>query len=116
MKTPRPGGYKGRKMEKMKMKIEIEKHHENYNYIGIRVQEEPFELGPIDHNSHVWIDGEDTGEELPGISAINAEKWQENKTHYYGDHIAIIGSNSITYGEDVDEIVMEDAEVLEVLS
>lgn len=34
--------------------------YREYEYIGIRVQEVPFELGEMSHLSHVWDDGDDT--------------------------------------------------------
>ena len=36
----------------------------DYEYIGVRVQDVPFTLGPINHNSHRWDNGDDTGEDL----------------------------------------------------
>lgn len=33
----------------------------DYEIVGIRVQEVPFSLGEMDHCSHIWDDGEDTG-------------------------------------------------------
>lgn len=85
---------------------------DRYDYIGIRTQEQPFELGRIDHLSKVWVDGEETDEELNGISVtgINsrAVEWHMDGT-YYGDHVAIICGNRAEYGEDEGEIVIEDA-------
>lgn len=90
-----------------------------FESIGIRFQEEEFELGPIDHCSHVWVDGEDTGEELDGISAINYKtaKWatEQASGYYHCKHIAILGSNDAHSGEDVAEIVMKNAEVLYIV-
>lgn len=40
-----------------------------YGIVAIRTQEESFDLGCINHVSHVWDDGDDTGIELDGISA-----------------------------------------------
>ena len=84
-----------------------------YDYIGVRVQETPFELGPIDHLSHVWVDNEDTGEELPGICATRINSLGEN--YYYGDHAAIICGYSAEYGQDVGEIIIADAIVAAVI-
>ena len=80
-----------------------------YGYIGIRVQEEPFELGEIDHLSHTWEDGDDTGAELDGICAtdINCKQF----TEYFGDHVALICGDKATFGEDVGELIIEDAVV-----
>lgn len=84
-----------------------------YDYIGVRVQDTPFELGPIEHLSHVWVDNEDTGEELHGICATRIDRLGAN--YYYGDHVAIICGYSAEYGEDVGEIIIEDAVVAAVI-
>lgn len=39
----------------------------DYEFVGVRVQEQDFELGTIEHLSHVWDNGDDTGVELDGI-------------------------------------------------
>lgn len=44
---------------------------DSYEKYGIRIQEQGFELGTVDHNSKVWVDGEETEDELDGICAIN---------------------------------------------
>lgn len=84
-----------------------------YGYIGVRVQDVPFELGPVEHLSHVWVDNEDTGEELSGICATRVDQIGAN--YYYGDHVAIICGDSAEYGEDVGEIIIEDAVVAAVI-
>ena len=91
---------------------ELELDYE-YDYIGVRVQDTPFEIGPIEHLSHVWVDNEDTGEELPGICATRIDKLNAN--YYYGGHAAIICGYSAEYGEDVGEIIIEDAVVAAVI-
>lgn len=89
----------------------------NYDYerVGLRVQEEPFELGAMSHCSHVWDDGEDTGVELPGVCVLDS-KYAQLFGSYYGDHVAIVAGNSYEYGEDVGEIILKDAVVVEILS
>lgn len=89
----------------------------DYAKIGIRVQEVPFELGCMDHVSHIWIDGDDTGEELDGVCAqdINAIGTFANGC-YFGDHVAVIAGNTYTYGQDEGEVIIEDAEVVEILA
>ena len=42
----------------------------DYEAVGVRVQDVPFAPGPMAHRSHVWDNGDDTGEELPGVSAM----------------------------------------------
>lgn len=80
-----------------------------YGYIGIRVQEEPFELGEMDHFSHIWDNGDDTGIELNGVCATDINSTMAPE--YYGDHIAIICGNCAEFGEDVGEIIIRDAVV-----
>ena len=41
----------------------------DYEAVGVRVQDVPFATGPMFHRSHIWDDGDDTGMELPGVSA-----------------------------------------------
>lgn len=90
--------------------------YREYEYIGIRVQDEtPFELGNLDHVSHVWVDGEDTGEELGGACVIRGDRAELAKS-YFGDYVAIIGGNSAEYGEDDGELIISDPVVLEVLA
>lgn len=86
----------------------------DYGCVGVRVQEEPFELGEIDHISHIWDNGDDTGEELDGICATNSNAL-EYAPEYFGDHIAIIAGNNISYGEDAGEIIIKDAVVVAII-
>ncbi len=89
--------------------------YREYEYIGVRVQEQEFELGEMDHVSHVWDNGDDTGEELNGVCALKADAL-ELAEMYFGEHAAIIAGNSIEYGEDVGEIIISDAVVIEILA
>lgn len=100
-----------------KAKEVAENYFWDYEKIGIRVQEEPFELGRISHCSHIWDDGEDTGEELDGICAQDVNQFgTPYQLEYFGYHVAVLGCNAYTYGQDSGEIVMEDAEVLAILA
>ena len=94
--------------------------YEEYELIGIRIQDVPFELGEMSHVSHIWDDGRDTGEELDGICAINImdkyNNWTERINHYLGEHMAIICGNIGYSGEDLGEIVIEDPIVIEIIS
>lgn len=90
--------------------------YRDYEYIGIRVQDGvPFDLGEMSHISHIWDDGDDTGEELPGVCVIDGRK-AEYSVLYSGDHVAIIGGNHAEYGEDPGEIIISDPVVLAVLA
>lgn len=98
------------------MKI-AEEYNMNYEKIGIRFQDEDFELGPIDHVSNVWVDGEDTGEEMDGISVFDVAALDRASTEPYEwfDHIAVIGGNDYVYGEDAGELVISDPVVLSII-
>ncbi len=92
-----------------------EAYRYDYEAIGIRVQNKAFSLGEIEHVSHVWEDGEDTGEELDGICCISLNLLNRIACDYPGEHIAIIGGSLESYGEDEGEIIISEAEVLEVI-
>lgn len=102
-------------IENIMNRIEEIKENSEYEYIGVRVQENEFTEGESLDNSFVWVDGEMTGEELDGTCAVKLEDAQLANS-YFGDHIAIIGSNSMEYGQDLGEIILRDAEVMEVLA
>ena len=87
----------------------------DYGYIGIRVSDNEFTKGEILDNSFVWVDGEVTDEELDGTCAIML-KDAKLANAYNGSHVAIIGSDSMEYGQDLGEIILRDAEVLEVIA
>lgn len=84
-----------------------------YEYVGFRVQEQEFELGKIDHVSHVWYDGEDTGVELDGICVCDIDDLGASR--YYGEHAAIICGYYAEWGEDPGERVIRDAEVVKII-
>ena len=84
-----------------------------YEFVGVRVQEQGFELGAIEHLSHVWYNGDDTGVELDGVCACKLDRLGVNR--YYGDHAAIICGNDAEYGEDDGEIIIRDAVVAKIL-
>ena len=85
----------------------------DYEFVGVRVQEQEFEIGTIEHLSHVWDNGDDTGVELDGICVCKLDRLGVNQ--YFGDHVAIICGNEAEYGEDDGEIIIRDAEVVKVI-
>ena len=91
------------------------KENAEYEYIGVRVQENKFTEGEVLDPSFVWVDGEMTDEELNGACAVRLED-ANLANGYFGDHVAIIGSNSMEYGQDLGEIILRDAEVMEVIA
>lgn len=102
-------------IENIMNRINEIKENAEYEYIGVRVQENEFKEGEILDNSFVWVDGEMTDEELDGTCAVKLEDAQL-ANGYFGNHVAIIGSDSMEYGQDLGEIILRDAEVLEVLA
>ena len=95
-----------------------------YEVYAIRTQEQPFELGEMSHSSHEWADGEDTGEELDGVSAtvasapqirMHASDYDTSMGYYYGEHVAIIAGTSYEYGSDEGEVVISDPVVLTII-
>ena len=106
--------------EKILEAIEAAKAEYGWANVGIRIQEDiPFTLGPIDHVSNVWADGEDTGEELPGICTLSAENMQQLCKYaacYFGNHVAILAGDIAGCGEDPGELILANAEVVEVLA
>lgn len=90
----------------------------DYEAVGVRVQDVPFAPGPMSHRSHVWDNGDDTGVELSGVSAMRWDSINEAQRygHYYGDYVAVIAGDSWDYGEDAGEIVIHDPVVIEILA
>lgn len=88
----------------------------DYGKFGVRVQDVPFEMGEIDHVSHVWIDGEETEEELAGICAQDVETLDSCKNEYFGDHVAVVAGNDYEYGEDAGELIIRDPVVVAILA
>lgn len=92
-----------------------------YEVVAIRVQEPPFSLGEINHVSHVWVDGEETEEELNGICGICSEYAEKVfgspfSGGYFGDHAAIIAGNHYELGEDFGEVIISDPVVVEIIA
>ena len=89
-----------------------------YAYIGIRIQDESYGLHvgqTVEHNSHVWIDGDETDTELDGVCAISTAVINFVDTMYFGDTVIVLGSDAAEYGEDLGEIIMKDAVVLDII-
>jgi len=91
-----------------------------YEYIGLRTQDTPFELGSLDHTSSVWIDGTETDELLDGVCVTDLQSQHTpsylSKMVYYGKYTAIIGGNRATRGEDLGELIISDPVVLVILN
>ena len=88
----------------------------DFECIGIRVQDGiPFELGNLDHTSKVWDNGEETNIDLDGVCIIGINDI-ENIKAYYGDHAAVVVGDTCEYGEDQGELVIKNAQVIEILA
>lgn len=99
-------------------RIDIDDLTDAYGFIGIRVQEETYGLtvgDTVAHNSKVWVDGDETDEELDGVSAMNINALDAVQGYYFGACVLILGSNYAGYGEDAGEIIMRDAKVLAII-
>ncbi len=99
-------------------KIDIDALADAYEYIGIRVQEEDYGLSVGDtvyHCSKVWVDGEETDEELDGVCAMSIKQLNLVEGFYFGKCVLVLGSNYAGYGVDPGEIVMRDARVLAII-
>lgn len=110
-----------------------------YDYIGIRADSRDYQIGEVMDNSHQlfqdpqYVDFECTellypyisegtyagfydGGELDGTCALevsesNIEEMLE-RVMPYGNKYYLIGGNSMEYGNDDDEIIINDAEVI----
>lgn len=93
-----------------------------YDTVGIRTQDVPFEIGDIDHVSKVWDDGDETGEELDGLCVTDVFA-NEIKMHlglddfgsYMGEHTAIVCGDLVEYGVDPGEKIIKNAVVVKII-
>lgn len=113
-----------------------------YACIGIRADDRDYQIGEVMDNSHqlfqdpqytdfecvellypyisegpyagFYDGGELDGTCALGVSENNIEEMIE-AVKSYGEKIYLIGGNSMEYGNDVDEIIIRDAEVIAVL-
>ena len=100
-------------------------------HIGIRFSDEEYKIGDDVENSHNWVDGDWTDEELDGTSTVNvAEPWsydsldelketaitRMNKAGRYPyDYAYLVAGTSSDYGEDTNESIIRNAEVVGIL-
>lgn len=87
----------------------------DYEKFSIRVQDVPFKLGSMEHVSHIWVDGEDSGNELDGICSQDVESLEKYPHEYFGEYAAIVAGNEYSYGEDAGEIIIRDPVVVKIL-
>lgn len=106
--------------------------NEDYEVYGIRADNDIiYTVGDTCHNSHEWFqdyqEGTDfeynedmgcwDGGELPGTCALkvdinNIAATLEESRRHYGKHITLIAGYSYKVGNDMGEVIIEDAIVL----
>ena len=89
----------------------------DYEMFAIRIQETPFQLGELDHVSHEWIDGEDTGDELDGVCCTEIDSYKHSSSfgEYFGEYAAVIAGNYYSWGEDAGEVIIRNPVVVAIL-
>lgn len=96
----------------------------DYTYYGIRVDVDvDYSVGDYTSDSRIWIDGESTEEMLNGTSCVGLRYADETDVtkaikiaeNYAGNRIYLIGSDSMEYGEDEGEYILENAVVVAIL-
>jgi hypothetical protein len=92
-----------------------------FDNIGIRIQEKVYrgeKVGKIArHVSRNWDDGKMLKSQVNGICAIDISqaKYIGEFGGYDGNVVIVLGSNSCSSGEDIAEIIMREAVILEVI-
>lgn len=95
-----------------------------YEYYGVRAHRGEATVGAGLGNSRVWIDGDCTDDELPGISTlkVTAESVESmidalgSRGYLFGDAtIVLVGGYAGQWGEDADEYIIRDNVCLGVL-
>jgi hypothetical protein len=81
--------------------------------LAVRVHHKDTEVGAILEPSFVWVNGEETEEELNGTCGIDID--MKAGCDYMGDCLVVIGGYSKEWGEDAGETIIENAEVLAIL-
>ena len=98
----------------------------DYDKVALRIMDTDYDgydlqVGEIAPASWRWEDGDHTNDELNGTSAIDLDwLWtRKDGDHYFGAYsgrrVWILGSYYAEGGEDAGEIVMRDAEILQII-
>lgn len=94
---------------------EIIKEWPSGDEVGYRIVQRAYQIGERPRRSRVYEDGELTGEELLGVSAIDSRLSLDFiagiAPQYPGDWIVLLEGLFIAYGEDDGEVILDDAEV-----
>ena len=93
-----------------------------FQHVGIRIVDSDYddydaEVGSILGPSRCWVDNEWTADFLSGTSCIGLESAVQPVTYagYSGRRVLVIGGDYAEGGEDAGELVIRDAEVLDVI-
>lgn len=93
-----------------------------YGYYGIRVDYDvAYNVGDHTATSRDWEDNEPTDNYLGGTCCVgiayvdDIDRAIQIANTYYGDHVYLIGGDSMEYGEDDGEYIIKDAVVVAVL-
>jgi hypothetical protein len=92
-----------------------------HRYYGLRVTEDPLEIGKAAPASRHWVDGNPTDEMLDGPSVYEIRREEDIDRalaaagfstghrpaagYYYGPHVSLIGSDKAQAGEDAGEMI-----------
>jgi len=98
----------------------IDEAKRHYEFVGLRTVEDGHD--PLEE-SKVWIDGEITEDGVGGVCATDVDEFTAYAQHnmaeknyrvgfYFGENTYIVAGNKSSYGDDLGEIVIEDAIVI----
>ena len=103
-------------------KIEDAMDRGGFGYYGIRIDDDAvYNVGDRTATSHDWEDTEPEDDYLNGTCCVgisyveDIDKAIKIANTYYGDHVCLIGGDSMEYGEDEGEYIIKDAVVVAVL-
>lgn len=77
-----------------------------WEFLGLRVQDEPAVPGDELEPSWVWVDGERTEDRLPGTCAVGARCHLSLIDNYVGGYVLLLGADRAETGNDSGELVM----------
>ena len=97
----------------------------SYEYYGIRIEDRvEYNIGDYTNKSRIWDNGNPTENTLNGTSCIGIpyNSCLEDIVRaittagiYYGTSCYLIAGNSMEFGEDAGEYIIQNAEVVEII-
>lgn len=98
----------------------VSKNISRYDYpiLAIRVDSGAQMVGESLPASRVWVDGDQTDDELPGTCGFNVHQMPASylDTKYIGTRVILMTGDFWEYGEDDGEIIIRDAKVLAIIA